>query len=252
MKTEVIISATTIEEAIEEALDQLGANRDEVEIEILVQPEKKVFGVNTQAQIKASLFPEASEEEPAVEEEDEEGCNEKPEENLDEAGEKNYNKALKELTEEDLDAIADTAIEALRGMLVHFGAGEAEIEEYEGDEGELILDIVGDNLAVLIGRHGKTLDALQFLVSSIVNKKLDLRHPVIIDVEGYKHRRKQKLISIAKSSAARAIRQQHEVQLRPMTPYERRIVHVALKGDKRIITSSEGTEPYRCVVIKLA
>jgi spoIIIJ-associated protein len=177
---------------------------------------------------------------------------EEAEEELSDTGEKNYNEAFAELTEEELDEIADTAIEALRGMLVYFGAGEAEIEEYEGDEGELILDIVGENLAVLIGRHGKTLDALQFLVSSIVNKKLDLRHPVIIDVEGYKHRRKQKLISIAKSSAARAIRQKHEVHLRPMTPYERRIVHVALKDDKRIITNSEGAEPYRYVVIQLA
>ena len=72
-----------------------------------------------------------------------------------------------ELTDEDLDRIADTAIGALQDILKYFEVGEVTIDEYEGDEGELILDITGDDLAVLIGRHGKTLDALQFLVSAI-------------------------------------------------------------------------------------
>ena len=72
-----------------------------------------------------------------------------------------------ELTDEDLDRIADTAIGALQDILKYFEVGEVTIDEYEGDEGELILDITGDDLAVLIGRHGKTLDALQFLVSAV-------------------------------------------------------------------------------------
>jgi spoIIIJ-associated protein len=155
-----------------------------------------------------------------------------------------------ELSEEELDTIADAAIDVTRDFLEYFGLGEAEIDEYEGDEGELIFDIVGDNLAVLIGRHGKTLDSFQFLLSSIVGKKTGYRHPIIIDVEGYKHRRKQKLVSIASSSAARAVKQKHAVKLRPMSPYERRIIHVALKDNKRIATSSEGTEPGRYVVIR--
>jgi spoIIIJ-associated protein len=258
MENELVVSASSVEEAIEEALEQLQANRDEVEIEILEQPEKKLFGGTTQAVVRVSLLTSSLEEDESESEDNEgseeieevEAPNEAPEEELSEPKEKNYNEALKELTEEELDTIADTAIEVLRGFLAYFGAEEAQIEEYEGDEGELILDIVGDNLAVLIGRHGKTLDSLQFLVSSIVNKRLDFRHPIIVDVEGYKHRRKQKLVSIAKSSAARAIKQKHSVQLRPMTPYERRIVHVALKDDKRIVTNSEGTEPYRYVVIQ--
>ncbi len=146
--------------------------------------------------------------------------------------------------------MADTTIEALRSVLGYFGADEAEIDEYEGEDGELILDIVGDNLAVLIGRHGKTLDSLQFLVSAMVSKKLGFRYPVVIDIEGYKQRRKQKIVSVAKSSAARAIRQKHEVSLRPMNPYERRIIHIALREDRRVMTSSEGIEPNRYVVIK--
>ncbi len=72
-----------------------------------------------------------------------------------------------EVTEEELDAIADTAIAALQDILKYFNVGEVTIDEYEGDEGELILDITGDDLAILIGRHGRTLDALQFVVSAI-------------------------------------------------------------------------------------
>ena len=77
-----------------------------------------------------------------------------------------------ELTEEELDRVADTAIDALQGILKHFDVGEVTIDEYEGDEGELILDITGDNLAILIGRHGKTLDALQFIISAITTRTL--------------------------------------------------------------------------------
>ena len=89
-----------------------------------------------------------------------------------------------ELTDEDLDRIADTAIGALQDILKYFEVGEVTIDEYEGDEGELILDITGDDLAVLIGRHGKTLDALQFLVSAITVRTIGFRYPVIVDVEG--------------------------------------------------------------------
>ena len=90
-----------------------------------------------------------------------------------------------ELTDEQLDEIADTAIAALKDVLKYFNVGEVTIDEYEGDEGELILDITGDDLAVLIGRHGRTLDALQFLISAITVRKIGFRFPVIVDVESY-------------------------------------------------------------------
>ena len=83
------------------------------------------------------------------------------------------------VTDEQLDEIADTAIAALKDVLKYFNVGEVTIDEYEGDEGELILDITGDDLAVLIGRHGKTLDALQFLISAITVRKIGFRFPVI-------------------------------------------------------------------------
>ena len=153
------------------------------------------------------------------------------------------------LTEEELDHIADTAIDALQGILKYFDVGEVMIDEYEGDECELILDITGDNLAVLIGRHGRTLDALQFIVSAITTRVLGFRYPVVVDVEGYKNRQRQKIESLARSAASRADQQHKAIKLRPMTPYERRIVHIALRDDDRVETASEGEGSSRHVVV---
>lgn len=154
-----------------------------------------------------------------------------------------------ETTEEELDQIADTAIAALEGILKYFSLGEVTIEEYEGDEGELILDITGDYLAVLIGRHGKTLDALQFLISSITARSIGYRYPVVVDVEGYKSRQRQKLETLAYSSANKALSEKRSVKMRPMTPYERRIIHIALKGFNGVETASEGEGSARHVVV---
>ena len=154
-----------------------------------------------------------------------------------------------EVTEEELDAIADTAIAALQDILKYFNVGEVTIDEYEGDEGELILDITGDDLAVLIGRHGRTLDALQFVVSAITVRSMGFRYPVIVDVEGYKSRQREKLESIAHSTANKVASQHRSVKMRPMTPYERRIVHIALRDDDRVDTASEGEGSARHVVV---
>lgn len=154
-----------------------------------------------------------------------------------------------EVTEEELDAIADTAIAALQDILKYFNVGEVTIDEYEGDEGELILDITGDDLAILIGRHGRTLDAMQFVVSAITVRSMGFRYPVIVDVEGYKSRQREKLESIARSTANKAASQHRSVKMRPMTPYERRIVHIALRDDDRVDTASEGEGSARHVVV---
>lgn len=154
-----------------------------------------------------------------------------------------------ELSDEELDEVADTAISILQDILKYFNVGEVTIDEYEGDEGELILDITGDDLAVLIGRHGKTLDSLQFLVSAVTVRKMGFRYPVVVDVEGYKSRQRQKLESIARSAANRAAGQNRSIKLRPMTPYERRIVHITLRDDDRVETASEGEGSARHVVV---
>ena len=152
-------------------------------------------------------------------------------------------------SEEEVDRIADTAIEAIQDILKYFEVGEVSIEEYEGDEGELILDITGDDLAVLIGRHGRTLDALQFLISSITSRIVGHRYPIVVDVEGYKARQRQKIEDIALNAADKAVDQDRSIKLRPMTPYERRIVHITLRGDERVETMSEGEGRARRVVV---
>lgn len=166
-----------------------------------------------------------------------------------EENEPENNSVTETISDEDLDTIADTAIEVLRSILSYFDAQGAEINEYEGDEKEIILDVVGGDLAILIGRRGHTLDALQTLVSNITNRKLGYRYPVNIDIESYKHRQRQKIESLAYSAASRADRQEKEVSLRPMNPYERRLVHMALREDRRVKTHSVGEEPNRYVVI---
>ena len=154
-----------------------------------------------------------------------------------------------EVSEEELDKIADTAIAALEDILKYFNLGEVTIDEYEGDERELILDITGDDLAVLIGRHGKTLDSLQFLISTITARNIGYRYPVVVDVEGYKSRQRQKLENLAYSTAKRALSQHRSVKMRPMTPYERRIVHIALRDFRGVTTASEGEGSSRHVVV---
>lgn len=154
-----------------------------------------------------------------------------------------------ELTDDEVDQIADVAVGFLRGILGYFGETKSSIDEYEGDDGELILDVNGGDLAVLIGRHGRTLDGLQMVLTSLMSSNLKFHYPIVVDIEGYKTRRKQKLQSMARSAAARAKRQHGKVSLAPMNAYERRLVHLALADDEGVTTHSEGEEPNRRVII---
>ena len=157
--------------------------------------------------------------------------------------------AGKTLSEADIDSIADIALSYVRNLLAFFGENQLVIDEYDGDEGELILDVSGGDLAVLIGRHGRTLDALQMLVNSYMSNTIHFHYPVVIDIEGYKTRRKQKLVALASSAASRAIRQRGEVRLAPMNAYERRIIHLTLVDNEEVMTHSEGEDPQRRVVV---
>lgn len=154
-----------------------------------------------------------------------------------------------ELTDDEIDAIADIAVEHLRNLLGFFGERHVSIDEYEGDDGELILDVTDGDLAVLIGRHGRTLDSLQMVLSSLMSSTLRFRFPVVVDIEGYKNRRKDKLRTMARSAASRAKRQRSKVSLPPMNAYERRLIHLALVDDDGVTTHSEGEDPTRHVVI---
>lgn len=158
-------------------------------------------------------------------------------------------KAGEELTDEELDTVADVALSVIRNILKHFDAEDSPIDEYEGDDGELILDVTAPNLAVLIGRHGRTLESLQTMFSLIVSRRLGFRYPVVVDIEGYKSRRNDKVASMAHSAAARAVRQHGSVALPPMSAYERRLVHITLRDNAAVETRSEGVDPERRVVV---
>lgn len=258
MELECIKEAPTVAEAVDAALEELGVQQDAVGYEVLEEPGRKMFGIGGDRDAKVRVWvkdaylaelEDAKRVAREVLEVDEEAAPGSPVMIVDETPSERIVSERPELSDEELDKVADTAVEALQTILSSFGIEGSSIEEYEGDEGEIILDVVGGDLAVLIGRHGRTLDALQALASAITNRKLGFRYPIIVDVEGYRHRRRQKLEDIARRSADRAVRQHGAVRLRPMTAYERRVVHVALRDDRRITTQSEGEDPFRMVVI---
>lgn len=251
MERECTKEAPTVAEAVDAALDELGVQQDAVAYEILEEPGKRIFGIGSERAARVRVW---------IKEDYLEGSDAPSaipvgvdEEEIPAQVEEALPAALRAdepvLSDEDLDRVADTAVKSLKTILGCFGIEDAAVEEYEGDEGEIILDVVGGDLALLIGRHGRTLDALQTLVSAITSRELGFRHPVIVDVEGYRHRRRQKLEDIARRSADRSARQHISVRLRPMTAYERRVVHVALRDDPRVTTQSEGEDPFRVVVV---
>ena len=113
------------------------------------------------------------------------------------------------------------------------------------------IDLVGDDMGVLIGKRGQTLDSLQYLVSLIINKKSDKYLRVKLDTENYRERRKETLENLAKNIAFKVKRTKRSVSLEPMNPYERRVIHSALQNDRYVTTKSEGEEPFRHVVVML-
>lgn len=126
---------------------------------------------------------------------------------------------------------------------------EVEIELKEGNQ--LDINIVGEDMGVLIGKRGQTLDSLQYLTSLVVNKESSVYVKVKLDTENYRERRKETLENLARNIAYKVKRSKHSVSLEPMNPYERRIIHSALQYDKFVDTHSEGEEPYRRVVVTL-
>ena len=122
---------------------------------------------------------------------------------------------------------------------------------YNRETGMLTIDMKGENMGVLIGKRGQTLDSLQYLVSLVVNKGIDGYIHVKADTENYRERRKKTLENLAKNIASKVKRNRTSVALEPMNPYERRIIHSALQGDRYVTTYSEGEEPYRKVIVTM-
>ncbi len=123
--------------------------------------------------------------------------------------------------------------------------------KYNEEEKNMDIDLSGDDMGVLIGKRGQTLDSLQYLVSLVVNKESEEYIRVKVDTENYRQRRKETLENLAKNIAYKVKRTKRTVSLEPMNPYERRIIHSALQNDKYVNTHSEGDEPFRRVVVTL-
>lgn len=123
--------------------------------------------------------------------------------------------------------------------------------KYDEINNSMDIDLNGDDMGVLIGKRGQTLDSLQYLVSLVVNKNVENYIRVKVDTENYRQRRKETLENLAKNISYKVKRTKRPVSLEPMNPYERRIIHSALQNDRYVTTHSEGDEPFRHVVVVL-
>lgn len=134
--------------------------------------------------------------------------------------------------------------------MLHIIGIKGEVIISKEDDENIYLEIRGEKLGLLIGKHGSTLNDLQYLANVMLHRQFDLiKRRVIIDIENYRHKRKKTLEQLAQNLAFKALRLKKEINLEPMTPNERRIIHLALKGNKDIVTYSKGEEPYRKVII---
>lgn len=154
-------------------------------------------------------------------------------------------------TEEQVQQMKQDAEKFLTGV---FGAMELPVEitmNYDKTADCLEIDFAGEDMGILIGKRGQTLDSLQYLVSLVVNKSSSDYIRVKLDTENYRERRKETLETLAKNIAYKVKRTKRSVSLEPMNPYERRIIHAALQNDKYVVTRSDGEEPFRHVIISL-
>ena len=152
----------------------------------------------------------------------------------------------------EIKDIEDRAIAFLRDVFASMNLGEVEItSKYNTNDGCLEVAFEGEDMGILIGKRGQTLDSLQYLTSLVVNKGKTNYIRVKLDTEDYRRRRKETLENLARGIAYKVKKTRKPVVLEPMNPYERRIIHSALQGNKYVETVSEGEEPYRHVVVKL-
>ena len=146
-----------------------------------------------------------------------------------------------------MEDVGKTAARFLREILVAMGIA-ARVEILRRDD-QIVLNVTGSDLGLLIGRHGQTLDALQFLVGMAANKGAEERKRIVIDVQGYRRRHEESLRRLALRVADRVRHERKKAVLAPMNPADRRIIHLTLQGQKEVFTYSEGQEPFRRVIV---
>ncbi|MCH5270629.1 MAG: protein jag [Lachnospiraceae bacterium] len=147
--------------------------------------------------------------------------------------------------------LEDVAKDFLKSVFTAMNMAVVVDVKYDAAEKNMDIELSGEEMGVLIGKRGQTLDSLQYLVSLVVNKDEDDYIRVKVDTENYRQRRKETLENLAKNISYKVKRTKRSVSLEPMNPYERRIIHSALQNDKYVTTHSEGEEPFRRVVVSL-
>lgn len=212
-------------------------------------PEKKAEQPKSASEMKAEVQKETEESK-----KQEEHSSEAKENTPKEEKAKPYHdhqKIVTKRTDEEIVTMKSSAQKFLDGV---FKAMDLPVNikmAYDEEEGSLDIDFEGEDMGILIGKRGQTLDSLQYLVSLVVNRDQKNYVRVKLDTEDYRRRRKETLENLAKNIANKVRRTHHSVSLEAMNPYERRIIHSALQGNKYVETHSEGNEPYRHVVVTL-
>lgn len=261
MKT-VRITAKTIEAAVAEGLKQLGISREEAVVHVVEQPSSGLFGLIHKKMAVVDISA-PDEEVPAEEPKQEEAAPaEAPaEEKTAEAAEAPKEAPAPKAEETEKKGREDfvfkqeeqdkTAEEAKKFLASVFKGMHLDVTmECLMNEERILLNLHGEGLGILIGKHGQTLDALQYLTNLAAGKAFHHHYFVLLDVENYRERRKDTLEALARRLAAKVKRTGEPVKLEPMAAGERRIIHLALQDDGAVTTESEGEAPHRYVVIK--
>lgn len=273
MNGSIRVSAKTVDDAITEALIQLGVTSDRLEYEVIEKGSAGFLGIGMkQAVIEARRKPESKEEkveEPVVEEPvkaepkkvetvqpQKAAAEKKADEPQKAAFEKAVEKEVKEEVKKEtkLVEVQPQTIEAVEDFLKNTMKAmdmEVELKTEIDQDGALCVDMSGEHMGILIGKRGQTLDSLQYLANRVANKHQEGYVRVKLDTENYRARREETLRHLAKNIAHKVKRNRRPVALEPMNPYERRIIHSALQSDPYVMTHSEGEEPFRKVVITL-
>lgn len=255
----------TIEDAVRSGLVRLGRMKEEVDIEILEEPKSGFFGFGSKpARVriteKADVTPVPSDvvqAEPEKEVLVEEPQISEPSEDI-----KAAEASVSDVEEDEIsEAVVIEPEEAVFSAEEAAAKGKAFLQEVLKNMGidvviekmiksdKILLHLHGKNLGILIGKHGQTLDALQYLTNLTTNQGENARYFIMLDVENYRHRREETLKQLAHRLANRVKQNGESVTLEPMNGYERKIIHVALQNDSEVRTESEGKDPYRHVVI---
>ena len=237
----VRITAKTIEAAVAEGLEKLGISREEAVVHVVEQPSSGLFGlIHKKMAVVDISAPDEEAEEDTVEEAS--PAEEAP------AEEKKAEREEPTFDPEEQKKVAEEAKTFLAGVFA--GMHLAVTMECRMTEDRIMINLVGDGLGILIGKHGQTLDALQYLTNLAAGKSFRHHYFILLDVENYRERRQDTLEALARRLAGKVKRTGEEIRLEPMAAGERRIIHLALQDDHAVSTDSEGEAPYRYVVIR--